>query len=98
MVYVSPLTHDAAESNLLVALASGETISLKLISSGNSAAQYDVDFVLDYRPDKALLAFAGPLESGIPRLPVTHGPLSAPLCDELSGAILCAHRATCFRD
>ncbi len=66
LVYVSPLTHDVAESNLLVALASGETISLKLISSGNSAAQYDVDFVLDYRPDKALLAFAGPPESGIP--------------------------------
>jgi len=62
---VSPLTHDAAESNLLVALASGETISLKLISSGNSAAQYDVDFVLDYRQDKALLAFVGDLESGI---------------------------------
>jgi hypothetical protein len=65
LVYVSPLTHDTAESNLLVALASGETISLKLISSGNSAAQYDVDFVLDYRPDKALLAFAGPPDSGI---------------------------------
>jgi hypothetical protein len=66
LVYVSPLTHDVAESNLLVALASGETISLKLISSGNSDSQYDVDFVLDYRPDKSLLAFAGPLESGIP--------------------------------
>jgi hypothetical protein len=77
LVYVSPLTHDAAESNLLVALASGETISLKLISSGNSAAQYDVDFVLDYRPDKSLLAFAGPLESGIPH-PATADALSAP--------------------
>jgi hypothetical protein len=65
LVYVSPLTHDAAESNLLVALASGETISLKLISPGNTAAQYDVDFVLDYRPDKALLAFAEPPESGV---------------------------------
>jgi hypothetical protein len=79
LVYVSPLTHDVAESNLLVALASGETISLKLISSGNSAAQYDVDFVLDYRPDKALLAFAGPLESGIsqPEMAATKS-LSAP--------------------
>jgi hypothetical protein len=66
LVYVSPLTHDAAESNLLVALVSGETISLKLVSSGNSNAQYDVDFVLDYRPDKSLLAFAEPMESGIP--------------------------------
>jgi len=66
LVYVSPLTHDVAESNLLVALASGETISLKLISLGSSALPYDVDFVLDYRPDKALLAFAVPLESGIP--------------------------------
>jgi hypothetical protein len=77
LVYVSPLTHDAAESNLLVALASGETISLKLISSGNSAAQYDVDFVLDYQPDKSLLAFAGPLESSILH-PATAAALSAP--------------------
>ena len=78
LVYVSPLTHDVAESNLLVALASGETISLKLISSGNSAAQYDVDFVLDYRPDKALLAFAGPPESGIghPGMAATTSPTS----------------------
>jgi len=78
LVYVSPLTHDVAESNLLVALASGETISLKLISSGNSAAQYDVDFVLDYRPDKSLLAFAGPLESGIghPGMAATTSPTS----------------------
>jgi hypothetical protein len=79
LVYVSPLTHDVAESNLLVALASGETISLKLISSGNSAAQYDVDFVLDYRPDKALLAFAGPPESGIPHPSMAAtAPLAAP--------------------
>ena len=79
LVYVSPLTHDAAESNLLVALASGETLSLKLISSGNSASQYDVDFVLDYRPDKALLAIAGALESGISHLSMAAPtPLSAP--------------------
>ena len=79
LVYVSPLTHDVAESNLLVALASGETISLKLTSSGNSAAQYDVDFVLDYRPDKALLAFAGPPESGIPHPSMAAtAPLAAP--------------------
>ncbi len=77
MVYVSPLTHDVAESNLLVALTSGETISLKLISSGNSAAQYDVDFVQDYRSDKSLLAFAGPSESSIPH-PATAAALSAP--------------------
>jgi hypothetical protein len=79
LVYVSPLTHDVAESNLLVALASGETISLKLTSSGNSAAQYDVDFVLDYRPDKALLAFAGSPESGIPHPSMAAtAPLAAP--------------------
>jgi hypothetical protein len=79
LVYVSPLTHDVAESNLLVALVNGETISLKLISSGNSASQYDVDFVLDYRTDKSLLAFAGPLESGIghPGMAATKS-LSAP--------------------
>lgn len=78
LVYVSPLTHEAAESNLLVALASGETISLKLVSSGSSSAPYDVDFVLDYRPDKSLLAFSAPLESGIPHPVNGEETISAP--------------------
>jgi hypothetical protein len=71
LVFVSPTTHDAAESNLLVALASGETVSLKLISSGTSSS-YDVDFVLDYTPARNLLAFATPLETGVaPAFPVS---------------------------
>jgi len=83
LVYVSPLTHEAAESNLLVALASGETISLKLVSSGTTSAPYDVDFVLDYRPDKSLLSFAAPLESGIPH-PLSGETISAPFVKSYS--------------
>jgi hypothetical protein len=78
LVFVSPTTHDKAESNLLVALADGKTISLKLMSSGTSA-DYDVDFVVDYTQAMDLLAFAGPLETGIGPSPSSSAaPLTAP--------------------
>ena len=78
LVYVSPTTHDPAESNLLIALANGETVSLKLISSGGVAAKYDVDFVLNYTPEQSLLAFAGPLETGLASAaPLSTSPLTA---------------------
>lgn len=73
LVYVSPTTHDVAESNLLIGLSNGETVSLKLTSSGTSASKYDVDFVLDYTASKSLLAFAGPLETGL----ATSSPMGA---------------------
>jgi hypothetical protein len=36
LIFVKPSTHLAAESNLLIALASGETISIRLISPGDA--------------------------------------------------------------
>ena len=91
LVFVSPTTHDAAESNLLIALASGETVSLKLISSG-TAASYDVDFVLDYTPARNLLAFASPLETGVSTAFSGGSACSAPtgrlpLCEDLRGTL-----------
>jgi hypothetical protein len=48
-----------------------------LVSSGTTSAPYDVDFVLNYRPDKSLLSFAAPLESVIPH-PVSWETIAAP--------------------
>jgi hypothetical protein len=57
LVFVKPSTHEPAESNLLIALQSGETISLRLISSGDAGSRDPVDFMLDYRSGKRLLMF-----------------------------------------
>ena len=48
LVFVKPTTHDPAESNLLVALSSGHTLSLTLISSGDIGSSVPVDYVVDY--------------------------------------------------
>ena len=48
LVFVKPTTHDPAESNLLVALSSGRTLNLTLISSGDIGSSVPVDYVVDY--------------------------------------------------
>jgi len=48
LVFVKPTTHESANSNLLVALASGRTLSLTLESSGDAGSSYPVDYVVDY--------------------------------------------------
>jgi hypothetical protein len=50
LVYVKPSTKHPAESNLVITMQSGETISMRLISDGSSAANPPVDFIVDYRP------------------------------------------------
>ncbi len=50
LVYVKPSTKHPAESNLVITMQSGETISMRLISDGSSAANPLVDFIVDYRP------------------------------------------------
>jgi len=55
LIFVKPSTHLPAESNLLIALASGETISIRLISPGDVGSTDPTDFVVDYRGRKACL-------------------------------------------
>jgi hypothetical protein len=50
LVYVKPSTKHPSESNLVITMQSGETISMRLISDGSSAANPLVDFIVDYRP------------------------------------------------
>jgi hypothetical protein len=54
LVFVKPKTKDAAESNLAIALQSGQEISIRLISDG-SAANTPIDFVVNYQPHASFL-------------------------------------------
>ena len=60
LVYVKPSTKDPAESNLVLTMQSGTTISLRLISNGASAGNTPVDFIVDYKPQESL--FVGPTD------------------------------------
>lgn len=59
IVFVKPATHDQAESNIFISLASGETVALKLISPGDIASSQAVDFIVDYQPQKSLFDNGG---------------------------------------
>lgn len=63
LVYVKPSTKAPAESNLVITMQSGTTISLHLISSGAAAGVKPVDFVVDYKPQHSL--FVGSTDTAI---------------------------------
>jgi hypothetical protein len=54
LVFVKPSTKDAVTSNLIIALQSGQEISMRLISDG-SAGNAPVDFVVNYKPKQSFL-------------------------------------------
>jgi len=63
-VYVKPAVRIPAQSDLLIAMKSGQHIVLELISDGDSApATTPVDFLLEYKPHKSFVVFAGALAS-----------------------------------
>lgn len=53
LVYIKPSTKQPAESNLVITMQSGETISMRLISDGNSGLNAPVDFIVDYRSQES---------------------------------------------
>ena len=53
LVYIKPATKQPAESNLVITMRSGETISMRLISDGNSALNEPVDYIVDYKPQES---------------------------------------------
>ncbi len=53
LVYVKPSTKQPAESNLVITMDTGETISLRLLSDGSASLNTPVDFVIDYRPQQS---------------------------------------------
>lgn len=58
LVYVKPSTKQPSESNLVITMQSGETISMRLISDGNAAVDPPVDFIVNYQPQESF--FVGP--------------------------------------
>jgi hypothetical protein len=54
LVFVKPSTKASATSNLVIALQSGQEISMRLLSDGNGG-NTPVDFVVNYRPPQSFL-------------------------------------------
>ena len=54
LVFVKPSTKEAATSNLIIALQSGQEISMRLLSDG-AAGITPVDFVVNYEPRQSFL-------------------------------------------
>lgn len=54
LVFVKPSTKESATSNLVIALQSGQEISMRLLSEGNGG-NMPVDFVVNYRPPQSFL-------------------------------------------
>jgi hypothetical protein len=54
LVFVKPTTKESATSNLVIALQSGQEISMRLLSEGNEG-NTPVDFVVNYRPPQSFL-------------------------------------------
>ena len=53
LVYIKPSTKQPAESNLVITMQSGETISMRLISDGSTTFNAPVDFIVDYKPQQS---------------------------------------------
>lgn len=54
LVFIKPTTAAAATSNLIIALRSGQEISMRLLSEGTSSSA-PVDFVVNYEPRQSFL-------------------------------------------
>jgi len=54
LVFVKPTTKERAMSNLVIALQSGQEISMRLLSNGD-AGNAPVDFVVNYEPQQTFL-------------------------------------------
>jgi hypothetical protein len=74
-VYVKPITKRPTQSNLLIAMKSGQHVTLELISDGggtNSDTQ-PIDFLIEYRASRSFLVSSDAAAPVIPR-PVEKGP------------------------
>lgn len=67
-VYVKPIVRTLTQSDLLIAMKSGQNVVLQLMSDGESAsATQPVDFLLEYKSRKSFVVFADSSDSDVPR-------------------------------
>jgi len=83
LVYIKPSTKQPAESNLVITMQSGETISLRLISDGNTTLNAPVDFIVDYKPQDSF--FVGSSDPMVK--PAQQAGVSAKHIDPLDSAL-----------
>ena len=68
LVFIKPTSTDAAVSNLIISLKSGQEISIRLLSNGQSSTA-PVDFVVNYEPRQSFLIGSTDALSGYPAAP-----------------------------
>ena len=85
LVFVKPSTKEAATSNLVIALQSGQAISMRLLSDGD-AGNAPVDFVVNYRPQQSF--FIGSSDAVVHSAETARGePKDFPAIDEPEDAV-----------
>jgi hypothetical protein len=55
LVIIKPTTHKKIDSNVVIALQSGRTLSVRVMSDGDEGSTTPVDFVVDYSQPHALM-------------------------------------------
>ena len=55
LVFIKPTTHKKVDSNVIVALQSGHTLAIRVISAGDEGSSDPVDFVVDYSQPRGLM-------------------------------------------
>jgi hypothetical protein len=81
LVFVKPSTKESATSNLVIALQSGQEISMRLLSDGNGG-NTTVDFVVNYRPPQSFLIGSSDVVAHSVETPRDEKPRTVPLIDQ----------------
>jgi hypothetical protein len=63
LVDLKPTTYDKIDSNVVIALRSGHTLSIRVISGGEDDSSAGVDFVVDYAQPRSLFVPGQPTQS-----------------------------------
>ena len=75
LVFIKPMTEKKVDSNVVVALRSGRTLSIRVISAGEMGSTDPVDFVVDYNQPHNLMLADTPTDSD---QPIPQPAISAP--------------------
>jgi hypothetical protein len=75
LVFVKPTSKSAVTSNLVIALQSGQEISMRLLSDGSEGTTTPVDFIVNYQPRQSFLIGS---TDAVTAVPTGTTPTSAP--------------------
>ncbi len=92
LVFLKPTTHKSVDSNVIVALRSGHTLAIRVISAGDEGSSDPVDFVVDYSQPHGLMLGSGeigtPLYPARPSVPTSPALEAAPTPRAAPGQLL----------